>query len=143
MKKVYFISLLLISYFNGYSQQWSGNTTPTYPELISHLQKLDKQHKEIQLFNMGPSDYGLPIYLCVINGARDSLKTFEKAKTQTTILINNAIHAGEPDGVNACLLWLEQWVRAGKPTKSRNGKDDFPVIAFIPAYNVGGMMNRS
>lgn len=143
MKKVYFIPLLLISYLNGYSQQWSGNTTPTYPELISHLQNLDKQHKEIKLFNMGPSDYGLPIYLCVINGERDSLKTFEKAKTQTTILINNAIHAGEPDGVNACLLWLEQWISAGKPTKSRNGKDDLPVIAFIPAYNVGGMMNRS
>lgn len=143
MKNVYFFPLLLLSFLNGYSQQWSGNTTPTYPELISHLQKLDKQHKEIQLFNMGPSDYGLPIYLCVINGARDSLKTFEKAKSQTSILINNAIHAGEPDGVNACLLWLEQWILAGKPTKSRDGKNDFPVIAFIPAYNVGGMMNRS
>jgi hypothetical protein len=92
---------------------------------------------------MGASDYGLPIYLCVINGEKDSLKTFIKARNNTTILINNAIHAGEPDGVNASLLWLEQWIRAGKPTKSRDGKDDFPVIAFIPAYNVGGMMNRS
>ncbi|MFM8597260.1 MAG: M14 family zinc carboxypeptidase [Flavobacteriales bacterium] len=142
MKIVYFVPLLILTYLNGYSQEWSGNTTPTYPELISHLQALDKQHKEIKLFNMGPSDYGLPIYLCVINGAKDSLKTFEKARNNTTILINNAIHAGEPDGVNACLLWLEQWIRAGKPTKSRDGMD-LPVIAFIPAYNVGGMMNRT
>lgn len=143
MKKVFILPLLLLSYNKGYSQQWSSNTTPTYPELIAHLQKLDKQHREIQLYNMGPSDHGLPIYLCVVNGAKDSLKTFVKARKNTTILINNAIHAGEPDGVNASLLWLEQWIRAGKPTKSRDGKDDFPVIAFIPAYNVGGMMNRS
>lgn len=143
MKKVCILPLLLLPYMKGYSQQWSANTTPSYEELIAHLQKLDKQHREIRLYNMGASDYGLPIYLCVINGEKDSLKTFIKARNNTTILINNAIHAGEPDGVNASLLWLEQWIRAGKPTKSRDGKDDFPVIAFIPAYNVGGMMNRS
>lgn len=143
MKKVCILPLLLLPYIKGYSQQWSANTTPSYEELIAHLQKLDKQHREIRLYNMGASDYGLPIYLCVINGEKDSLKTFIKARNNTTILINNAIHAGEPDGVNASLLWLEQWIWAGKPTKSRDGKDDFPVIAFIPAYNVGGMMNRS
>jgi hypothetical protein len=91
---------------------------------------------------MGPSDYGQPIYLCVINGERDSVKTFEKARNSTTLLINNAIHPGEPDGINACLIWLDQWIRAGKPLKSRDGQD-LPVIAFIPAYNVGGMYNRS
>lgn len=117
--------------------QWTQNTSPTYPELISYYKKLDAQHKEIELFAMGESDYGLPIYVCIVNGAQDSLKTFEKARTSTTILVNNAIHAGEPDGVNACLIWLDDWIKNGKKTK------DLPVIAFIPAYNVGGMMNRS
>ena len=123
--------------FHAMHAQWSGNSSPTYPQLISHLQKIDRAHREIELYAMGDSDYGLPIYLCVINGAGDSTKTFEKAKEQTTILINNAIHAGEPDGINACLIWLDQWIAKGKPTK------DLPVIAFIPAYNVGGMMNRN
>lgn len=123
-------------------QNWMGNTTPTYPELIAELQQLDRTHKEIKLYNMGPSDHGQPIYLCVINGAKDSTKTFEKARNSTTLLINNAIHPGEPDGINACLIWLEQWIRAGKPLKSPDGMD-LPVIAFIPAYNVGGMFNRS
>jgi hypothetical protein len=76
MKKVFILPLLLLPYSQAYSQQWSANTTPTYAELIAHLQKLDKQHREIQLYNMGPSDYGLPIYLCVVNGEKDSLKTF-------------------------------------------------------------------
>lgn len=117
--------------------QWTQNTSPTYPELISYYKKLDAQQKEIELYAMGESDYGLPIYVCIVNGAQDSLKTFEKARTSTTILVNNAIHAGEPDGVNACLIWLDDWIKNGKKTK------DLPVIAFIPAYNVGGMMNRS
>ena len=116
--------------------QWTENTSPTYPDLISYFQKLDLQHAEIELYAMGNSDYGLPIYVCIVNGAQDSLKTFEKARKETTILINNAIHAGEPDGINACLIWLDTWIKNGKKTK------DLPVIAIIPAYNVGGMLNR-
>jgi hypothetical protein len=86
---------------------------------------------------MGSSDYGLPIYVCLINGAQDSLSSFQKARTETTILINNAIHPGEPDGINACLIWMDEWIKKGKKT------NDLPVIAFIPAYNVDGMMVRS
>ncbi len=117
--------------------QWDGNTTPTYTELIEIYEKFDNDYKEIELYEMGTSDYGLPIYCCIINGARDSLKSFVKARNSTTVLINNAIHAGEPDGVNACILWIEKWIKEGKPLKN------LPVIAIIPAYNVGGMMNRN
>lgn len=142
MKALLFAVSIGASTLSFAQQKWMGNTSPTYPELISELQKIDREHKEIKLYNMGPSDHGQPIYLCVVNGAKDSIKTFEKARSSTTILINNAIHPGEPDGINACLIWLEQWIRAGKPTKSRDGAD-LPLIAFIPAYNVGGMYNRS
>ena len=117
--------------------QWKGNTSPTCAELITHLEKIDKEHQEVELYNMGSSDYGLPIYVCVINGAQDSIQTFQKARRSTTILINNAIHPGEPDGINACLIWMDDWIKKGKKLK------DLPVIAFIPAYNVDGMMVRS
>jgi hypothetical protein len=117
--------------------QWDENKTPTYPELIEIYKKWDSQHAEIELYQMGESDTEFPIYLVIINGAGDSVQTFQKAKANTTVLINNAIHAGEPDGVNACLLWIEEWIKKGKKTK------DLPVIAIIPSYNIGGMMNRS
>ena len=117
--------------------QWDENKTPTYPELIEIYKKWDLMHSEIELYQMGESDTEFPLYLVILNGAQDSLLTFQKARTNTTILINNAIHAGEPDGVNACLLWIEEWIKAGKKTKN------LPVIAIIPAYNIGGMMNRS
>jgi len=86
---------------------------------------------------MGQSDYGLPIYVLVVNADSDSSQTFKKARNSTTILINNAIHPGEPDGINASLIWIDEWVKQGKPSES------FPVVAIIPAYNVGGMMQRS
>lgn len=135
--KFVLIYFLLTLFFVPFSNaQWTENVSPTYPELIAYMKKLEEQHKEIELYNMGNSDYGLPIYVCIVNGEQDSLKTFEKARNETTILINNAIHAGEPDGINACLIWLDNWIKKGKKTK------DLPVIAIIPAYNVGGMMNR-
>lgn len=117
--------------------QWDGNKTPDYQELIRIYTKLDLDHEEIELYDMGPSDTESSIYVLILNGAGSQEKTFEKARNSTTVLINNAIHAGEPDGVNACLLWIEEWIKKGKKTK------DLPVIAIIPAYNVGGMMNRS
>ncbi len=123
--------------FTGVFAQLDGNTTPTYPELIEMYRKLANDHDEIELYEMGQSDYGLPIYLCVINGAGDSTNTFEKARNETTVLINNGIHPGEPDGINACLIWIGNWIKSGKKTKN------LPVVATIPAYNVGGMMNRS
>ncbi|MFM8242897.1 MAG: hypothetical protein ACKN86_08845, partial [Crocinitomicaceae bacterium] len=117
--------------------KWHGNTTPTYPELITYFTKLSALHPEIEMYEMGLSDYGEPIYVVIINGAGDSVRTFEKAKNSTTLLVNNAIHPGEPDGINACLIWIENWIKKGKLTQ------ELPVIAIIPAYNVGGMYNRS
>lgn len=134
MRFIITISLFLVPIFSN--AQWTSNSSPTYPELINYYQQLDKQHQEIELYAMGESDTQFPIYVCIINGANDSLQTFEKARNSTTILINNAIHAGEPDGVNACLIWIDQWIKNGKKTS------DIPVIAIIPAYNVGGMVNR-
>ncbi|MFK7787529.1 MAG: M14 family zinc carboxypeptidase, partial [Crocinitomicaceae bacterium] len=115
----------------------NGNETPTYHQLIEKYGELAAAHDEIELYNMGESDYGLPIYVCVLNGAQDSTKTFEKAQNSTTLMINNGIHPGEPDGINACLIWIEDWIKAGKNTEK------MPVIGIIPSYNVGGMINRS
>jgi hypothetical protein len=136
--KLFFLMLLSLFATQFYGQaKWRGNTTPTYDELLSELKLLDKKHKDIALYNMGISDYGLPLYLVVVNGGKDSLSTFQKAKNQPCLLVNNAIHPGEPDGVNAMLIWLEEWIAMGKPKKN------MPVLAFIPAYNIGGMLNRS
>lgn len=128
----FFVGLAMTSY-----GQWTENSTPNYLELIEECKKLAQNDERIELYQMGDADYGLPIYTLIVNGAQDSLKTFEKARNSTTILVNNAIHPGEPDGVNAMLIWLKNY------TSSTALNVQVPVVAFIPAYNVGGMMNRS
>lgn len=135
MKYFFILFFAFLTFFSF--AQWDGENSPTYPELITYLKKLDKEHREIKLFNMGQSDYGLPIYVLIVNADSDSTKTFEKSRNSTTILINNAIHPGEPDGINASLIWIDEWIKQGKRS------DSIPVVAIIPAYNVGGMMQRS
>jgi hypothetical protein len=135
MKQIIGILFLSLSFVT--IGQQSSNQTLNYSELIKAYSELAKQHAEIELYAMGESDYGLPIYVCIVNGAQDSIKSFEKARNSTTLLINNAIHPGEPDGVNACLSILNDWINNGKQTRGA------PVLAIIPAYNVGGMMVRS
>lgn len=142
MRKILLDTSIVLTLFlcftqNLVAQYWKGNETPTYEQMRSQCFKLAQEHREIEVYNMGTSDAGLAIYLMVINGAQDSTQTFEKARKSTTILVNNAIHPGEPDGVNAMFNWTEDWIKAGKPT------DKMPVLAFITAYNVGGMTNRS
>ncbi len=138
MRKFRFLLLLMLLFGFHYASlaQKTGNHTYTYDELIRLYHELADSHPEIALYNMGDSDYGLPVYLCVLNAESDSVSTFEKAQNSTTILINNGIHPGEPDGINACVNWIFQWIKDGK-------QKDLPLIAIIPAYNVGGMMNRS
>ncbi len=138
MKQISIIFLFYFLSFHSHSQEYKyGNETYTYPELIDLYKILANKHKEISLYNMGMSDFGLPIYVCLINAGSDSLTSFENARKGTTILINNAIHPGEPDGVNACVNLIKEWILYGKPSGM------MPIVAIIPAYNVGGMMNRS
>ncbi len=114
-----------------------SNQTPTYEELIDFYLNLSKDNEAITLYQMGDSDYGVPIYLCLINAKGDSARQFKTARNSTTILINNGIHPGEPCGINASMQ-----VALDYSEKSSAARKDDPVIAIIPAYNVGGMHKR-
>jgi hypothetical protein len=116
--------------------QLTGNETPNYVDLIARYKQLDKENDEIVLLTIGKSDCDFPLYVCIINGGIDSSAIAQSIQSKTVMLINNAIHPGEPDGVNASLIWIEQWLKNGKPLKN------LPVIAIVPAYNVGGMLQR-
>lgn len=53
------------------------------------------------------------------------------------ILINNGIHPGEPDGIDASMLLARDIVT------NKVKLPDNVVLAFIPVYNIGGCLNRS
>jgi hypothetical protein len=115
---------------------------------------MDAASPYIQMTEMGPSDAGEPVHLVLISSDKNLSLNYIKAQKKTIILINNGIHPGEPDGIDACMLLAEdilagiaeQTFGAVNRTASRRTHFMLPknvVLAIIPVYNIGGCLNRS
>lgn len=113
--------------------------TVTYDEGISFYQKIADQYPEITIKTMGLTDSGKPLHMVVYSSDREFDFVKIKAANRPVFLINNAIHAGEPDGVDASMLLLRN-MAVGKILKKQR-KD--LVLVIIPFYNIGGVLNRN
>lgn len=111
--------------------------TPTYQEIISWWTKLDKQFSNIKMLTMGPTDADFPLHLIVVNTEPDFNFTSIRKKNKRIVLVNNGIHPGEPDGIDASMLLVRD-IAIGKKKLPSN-----IVLAIIPVYNIGGCLNRS
>lgn len=114
----------------------NGKQTATYEQTIDFYRVLANTYAEISLIETGMTDSGKPLHLVVYN----SDKNFDFQKiTKSTILINNGIHPGEPDGIDASMLLLRDIV------KNEDLKNKFAdiVICIIPIYNIGGSLKRN
>ncbi|RYY60323.1 MAG: hypothetical protein EOO05_10310 [Chitinophagaceae bacterium] len=114
-----------------------GTQTPAYPEIISWWQQLDQQSGKVRMLSMGMTDAGFPLHLVIISENGDSDFEAVRKRNKRIILINNGIHPGEPDGIDASML-LARDIVAKKYTLPAN-----IVLAIIPVYNIGGCLNRS
>ena len=151
MRKLFYVTLLILisscsktkqtpSFnFTTKFEKTKGIETTTYKETIKYYKNLAAAYPEISLFEMGKTDSGLPLHLVIFN----SSKEFDVSKLNNTnkniILINNGIHPGEPDGVDASMLLLRDIVQ----DKNSIQKLENLIIAVIPMYNIGGSLNRS
>ncbi len=118
-------------------EQSGGTQTPPYAEIIDWWKKLDEKSGKVKMLTMGPSDAGYPLHLVVVANNGDYNFEQIRKKNKRIILINNGIHPGEPDGIDASMLLARDIV---------TGKYKIPdniVLAFIPVYNIGGCLNRS
>lgn len=114
-----------------------GTQTPEYAEIIDWWQKLDSRSGKVKMLTMGMTDAGFPLHLVVVSNHGDfDFKSIRK-KNKRVLLINNGIHPGEPDGIDASMLLVRDIV-AGKYKIP-----DQVVLAIIPVYNIGGCLNRS
>lgn len=112
-----------------------SNTTCTYQELIDFYKTLDKKYDQCQLSTQGLTDNGKPLHLLVLS--KDKIFNAEQAHKQgkTVIFINNGIHPGEPEGMDAAAMLARDLLVGNKLSKDL-------VICIIPVYNIGGMLNR-
>jgi len=118
-------------------EQTGGTESPTYYQIVEWWKKLDAGSATVKMMEMGPTDAGFPLHLVLVSADKDFNIQSIKVKKKAIIFINNAIHPGEPDGIDATMLLVRDIV------ENRYQLPSNVVLAFIPVYNIGGCLNRS
>lgn len=133
MKKI--TLLLLVQTVFSFAQDFktpyekgNGNQTTTYEEMVKFYDDLDKNFESISVVEKGKDDNGEPIRVVI----------FDNSKKQNihVIFINNGIHPGESDGIDATMMLIRD-LALGKIKVPQNTK-----VAAIEAYNISGMLRR-
>ncbi|MEZ7494042.1 M14 family metallopeptidase [Leeuwenhoekiella aequorea] len=115
----------------------NGTQTPTYTEVIKYYKNLDSAYISIKTYEIGTTDSGLPLTLVTYNPNRSLESEFSENDNALRILINNGIHPGEPDGIDATMMMMRDLA---------NGKLETPEniwVGAIAVYNIGGALNRN
>src|ERR1700712_1295354 len=86
----------------------NGTETPPYQEIVRWWKKAVSSSNSIKLMEMGPTDAGYPLHLILLSADNDFSIPSIKAKKKNILLINNGIHPGEPDGIDACMLLAKE-----------------------------------
>jgi len=114
----------------------NGEETATYLQVVDFYIQLAREFPEINIQTIGNTDSGNPLHMATFNVDGDfNLKKI--AEDKTILLINNGIHPGESDGIDATML-LYRDLAVGKISAPKN-----TVLVTIPVYNVGGALNRN
>jgi Zinc carboxypeptidase len=143
--KIYNYIILLISFsvfsqkvnkYQAFFEKGNGNQSANYQETINYYSLLANNFPTIKMQEMGLTDSGYPLHIVTFNAEKKfDFKQIQKKKA--IILINNGIHAGEPDGIDATMMLFRD-LALGKIKIPKNS-----VIVAIPIYNIGGALNRN
>lgn len=119
-------------------EKGNGNQTTTYEECITFYHELDRLYEEVSYFSYETTSVGKSLDLVVISKEKNFDANALRTSDKRIYLINNGIHPGEPDGIDASMMFARDVLTKEelKPIL------DHVVILIIPAYNVSGMLNR-
>ncbi|MBV6653057.1 MAG: hypothetical protein KI786_04835 [Mameliella sp.] len=115
-----------------------SNRTATYQETIAFYETLSVAFPQLKLQPHGNTDAGFPLHTAVLSSEGAWQPETAKAQGKTVVFINNAIHPGEPCGVDATMILLRNWLQDPKKMELL----DRLVIVVVPFYNIGGGLNR-
>lgn len=144
MRIVLFLSLIAFVKL-GFAQinppkVYQQNKTLTYHELIAEYTKIAESSPKATLLTYGKTDAGMPLHLLVICGHKEFNPKVLRQDGMRIVLINNNIHPGEPAGAEAS---LQMAARLLDKNDSISKILKNTVVCIIPAYSIGGMLNRS
>ncbi|WP_125719677.1 M14 family metallopeptidase [Flavobacterium ustbae] len=122
--------------YETFFEKGNGNQSADYYETIRYFKMLANDFPTIQVKEMGLTDSGEPLHMVTFNP--DAAFDFDKIqKTKAVLFVNNGIHAGEPDGIDASMQFYRD-LATGKMKAPKN-----TVLVCIPVYNIGGALNRN
>ncbi len=122
--------------FTTHFEKSNGTETPTYPEVITYYQNLAETYNEINIQEIGTTDSGNSLHIVTLNPGQEF--DFDKIReTKRILLINNGIHPGESDGIDATMMLFRD-IAQGKVKAPKK-----TVLVAIPVYNIGGALHRN
>ncbi len=116
-----------------------GKQSATYQECIAYYKQLSSFSSEVKVLQYGTTSIGKPLNLIVVSKEGISKSSEVNRENKAVLLINNAIHPGEPDGVDACMMLARDLVTK----QEMKTLLDHVVLLIIPVYNISGALNRS
>ncbi|MCC9166184.1 M14 family metallopeptidase [Pontibacter harenae] len=120
-------------------EKGNGNQTATYQEAIDWYRKLDAAYDEVRMVPYGLTDSGRPLHLVIVSTDKDFDHASIKRKNKRVLFIQNGIHPGEPEGVDATMMLARDYLQDSKRRKQLNNT----VLIIVPIYNIGGSLNRN
>jgi hypothetical protein len=110
--------------------------TATYFECIDYYHKLAARFGTVKLLSFDTTDAGYPLHLVLFSKDKQFDPRQWRSRKKAVLLVNNGIHPGEPDGIDASMMLVRD-LATGKLQAPGN-----VVLAVIPVYNIGGSLNR-
>ncbi|RWY47336.1 M14 family zinc carboxypeptidase [Mucilaginibacter gilvus] len=141
MKRSLFLLLALFCFIPARAQltpfelSKNKNYSATHAEVIAYYQTLAKQYPQMRTINYGMTDVGKPLTLVVLSKGKVFDPVLIKKQNKRVLLINNGIHPGEPEGIDASMMLTRDLL------KNKKLPNDV-VICIIAVYNIDGNMNR-
>lgn len=114
------------------------NYSSTYAEVIDFCKRLDRGYTEVSYREFGNTDIGKPLPVLIISKDGVVDPDMIRASGRIIMFVNNAIHPGEPCGIEATMLFARDLVQK----KEWRGVLDKIVFIAIPMYNIDGVLNR-
>jgi hypothetical protein len=122
------------------AEQAEYRETPDYAETVAYLERLAAAHpSQLRLEGFGRSGEGRELRIAIASKAGIFSPEAARASGRAVLLVQNAIHAGEMDGKDACLALLRDLLREPRA----GALLDRVVLVVIPVYNVDGHERRS
>ncbi len=120
-------------------EKGNGNQSPSYEEGMRFWYELAQKSPHVAMEEYGNTDANLPLHLMIWSADGSFSSEQAEEKNKHIVFINNAIHPGEPDGVDATMLLF----RDLSANDSLKEKFKDIVLVAIPYYNIGGALQRN